>query len=221
MPKSLRLSEPEERALELYDSLQKLQLELALLRAQQAYASDTSSTIVKSSLQDMQLSLLEARATLALQNNVVESAMMVQPILEAVHNGTNASPVERDLSPLIQERDITALRAAQESADLHDARIRLAELEAESLRATRRNVLLASELLRLTESTRTSDPTETMDDAYLRAEMNAMEVSLRNSRQRWKVMKETAGAVVVGSGFDWVEDERLRDIVLDPPELNH
>lgn len=39
--------------------------------------------------------LLESRAQYALQGEVAESVMMVNPVLQAVHGGTNASPIER------------------------------------------------------------------------------------------------------------------------------
>ena len=42
-----------------------------------------------------QSDLLEARAKYVLRNNVVEAVMMANPILKAVHNGTNTSPIER------------------------------------------------------------------------------------------------------------------------------
>ena len=42
-----------------------------------------------------QTQLLEAKATLALRNSVVENVVTVQPTLKAVHRATHASPVER------------------------------------------------------------------------------------------------------------------------------
>jgi hypothetical protein len=42
-----------------------------------------------------QTQLLEAKATLALRNSVVENVVAVQPTLKAVHRATHASPVER------------------------------------------------------------------------------------------------------------------------------
>ena len=39
--------------------------------------------------------LLEARASWMLRNDVVEGVMMVNPIIKAVHSGTDASPIER------------------------------------------------------------------------------------------------------------------------------
>lgn len=41
--------------------------------------------------------LLEAKAALELRDYVFESAIVVRPILRAVHGGTQASPVERSV----------------------------------------------------------------------------------------------------------------------------
>lgn len=39
--------------------------------------------------------LLDTRARYMLRNSVVEAVLSANPILKAVHNGTDASPVER------------------------------------------------------------------------------------------------------------------------------
>jgi hypothetical protein len=39
--------------------------------------------------------LLESRAQYLLRNRVVDAVLSANPILKAVHNGTDASPVER------------------------------------------------------------------------------------------------------------------------------
>lgn len=48
------------------------------------------------------------------------------------------------------------------------------------------------------------------------AEIKTLEERLRASKQRWRVIKATAAGIVAGSGVDWVADEELRDVVLDP-----
>ena len=42
-----------------------------------------------------QHNLLKARARYKLRNGAVEAVMTAKPVLEAVHDGTEASPVER------------------------------------------------------------------------------------------------------------------------------
>lgn len=39
--------------------------------------------------------LLHSRARYVLRNDVVESVIMANPVMQAVHNGTRASPIER------------------------------------------------------------------------------------------------------------------------------
>ena len=56
------------------------------------------------------------------------------------------------------------------------------------------------------------------DDQELMVQMDRLEAQLKASRQKWKVIKGTASAVVAGSGVNWVEDDELRDIVLDPED---
>lgn len=114
---SVVLTDVEADVLALFDQLQQLQLELALLRSQQSHASgpyphmkpvvccgltvDTdnpseagASVPAEHDLAGDQTQLLEAKATLALRNSVVESVVAVQPTLKAVHRATHASPVE-------------------------------------------------------------------------------------------------------------------------------
>ena len=114
---SLAVTEAEAGILALYDQLQQLQLELALLQSQQAHhASGQSSHVLKRVVRNLALTsspedggsrvpghdlaatqtrLLEAKATLALRNSVVESVTAVQPTLNAVHHMPRASVVER------------------------------------------------------------------------------------------------------------------------------
>ena len=39
--------------------------------------------------------LLDSRARYVLRNDATESVMVANPIMQAVHGGTNASPIER------------------------------------------------------------------------------------------------------------------------------
>lgn len=57
-----------------------------------------------------------------------------------------------------------------------------------------------------------------MTGPAMEAEMKAAEDQVKESRQKWKVMKGTASAVIVGSGVDWVGNPELRDVVLDPED---
>lgn len=74
---------------------------------------------------------------------------------------------------------------------------------------------MAAEVLTLAHAA-DQNKAESTDDPAVMEEMSRLEKELKTSRQRWKVMKGTASAVVAGSGIDWVKDAELRDIVLDP-----
>ena len=88
-------------------------------------------------------------------------------------------------------------------------------VQVESIRINRRNVELAANVLTLAKAA-DQNKAEAIDDPATKEEIARLEKELKASRQKWKVMKGTASAVVAGSGVDWVKDPELRDIVLDP-----
>ena len=110
---AVHLSDQEQEILALYDRLAEMELHAALLRAHQTVVkgellwawdlimsnaedpSDTSHTPSSTDLQAAQRELLEAKASYSLRNNVIENVMITDPILKAVHSGTNASVAER------------------------------------------------------------------------------------------------------------------------------
>jgi F0F1-type ATP synthase assembly protein I len=49
-------------------------------------------------------------------------------------------------------------------------------------------------------------------------EQEELEADVKASKQRWRVMKGVASGIIVGSGIDWVHDDELQDVVLDPEE---
>ncbi|KAI1352219.1 centromere protein H (CENP-H)-domain-containing protein [Xylaria sp. FL0043] len=214
-PAPLVLSDKEKRVLELHDKLEKLQLEIALLNAQKKYVPDTNSG---RTVEVAQQELLESRAKYLLRNEVVASVVSVNPILQAVHNGTNASPIERDLLPLITDRDTTSSTLASQNTERHSLLSDLADVESRSLRLSRENVVLAQRLLDLAKETEQGKAELLSGDSEYAAEIAALEAEVKNSRQRWRVLKGTASAIVAGSGVDWAGDAELRDMVLDPAE---
>lgn len=123
--------------------------------------------------------------------------------------------VRRDLLPHIEQRDAVSGAIAKQDSELRGINDELTEIQAESIRISRRNVALASEVLKLAEaaSQNTSDFT---DNPEVKREISRLEREVKASRQKWKVMKGTASAVVVGSGIDWAANPELRDMVLDP-----
>ncbi|KAJ8132173.1 hypothetical protein O1611_g1454 [Lasiodiplodia mahajangana] len=185
-PTPLALSDKEKRVLELHDKLQQLQLELALLNAQKRYVP--VDTTPGRTVEVAQRELLDSRARYMLRNEVVASVVSTNPILQAVHNGTKASPIERDLLPILTDRDAATSALAPQNNEFHSLLSDLTDVEIRALRLE-----YAAEIARL-------------------------EAEVKGSRRKWRVLKDTASAIVAGSGVDWARDAELREIVLDPVE---
>ncbi|KAI0549119.1 centromere protein H (CENP-H)-domain-containing protein [Xylaria curta] len=211
----LILSDREKRVLELHDKLQQLQLEIALLNAQNKYVPDTASG---RTIEEAQKELLDSRARYTLRNEVVASVVSANPTLQAVHNGTKASPIERDLLPLLTDRDAVSSTLASQSTEYHSLLSDLTDVESRSLRLSRENVALAERLLHLAKQADQGKAELLTSDSNRAAEIAELEAELKGSRRRWRVLKGTASAIVAGSGVDWARDAELRDIVLDPVE---
>ncbi|KAI2463285.1 centromere protein H (CENP-H)-domain-containing protein [Annulohypoxylon bovei var. microspora] len=216
VPAPLLLSDDEKRILELHDRLQQLQLEIVLLKTQKDYDPDTDLPTEDGSIEAAQKALLDSRSRYVLRNQVVESVVVANPILQAVHNGTKASPIERDLLPVLEQRDQSSSTLSQQSTELRGLLDELTEVESQSLRLGRENVDLAAKLLDLAEQTDRSRAEAINTDPERAAAISRLEDQVKLSRQRWRVLKGTASAVVAGSGVDWSRDAELRDIVLDP-----
>ncbi|KAG5989210.1 hypothetical protein E4U54_004394 [Claviceps lovelessii] len=209
----LPLSEDERRVLKLYDQLQQLRLEIAIINAQSVYRPGPSNDAAQVSEQT-QRDVLDARANFRLRNDVVESVMTANPILKAVHNGTNATPAERDLLPYIERRDQSAISVAKHATDIGFIRNDLTEVQSDTARVVRRNVALTSTLFELAEEVKRKQATR-LDDEETQSEIRKLEAAMKASRQRWRVMKGLASGIVAGSGVDWARDAKLRDVVLD------
>lgn len=96
----------------------------------------------------------------------------------------------------------------------HSATLRrLSSLEVENSQIHQQNQELVRELLALTvddESWR-----ENLEDAELKAQLDQLDADRRKSKAKWETMKNIASGMVVGSGVNWAEDERLTALVLD------
>ena len=107
------LSEQEKRILEVYDKLEELQVEIALLKAQGVISSEGPSLhtdlrkhvswpfleqeeeITDEVIQKAEKDLLESKANYSLQSKIIENVVIANPILKAVHAGSNASIMEQ------------------------------------------------------------------------------------------------------------------------------
>lgn len=119
----------------------------------------------------------------------------------------------RALLRLINRRDMLSL-AHENLNTAHSATLRrLSSLEVENSQIHQQNQELVRELLALTvddESWR-----ENLEDAELKAQLDQLDADRRKSKAKWETMKNIASGMVVGSGVNWAEDERLTALVLD------
>ncbi|RDA94177.1 hypothetical protein CP533_6639 [Ophiocordyceps camponoti-saundersi (nom. inval.)] len=207
-PRSLPLSSDEQRALDLFDTLQQLRLEIAIVKALQTGPPGVSDT----SRDD----LLEARAKLKLRNDAIEAVMMANPILKAVHHGTDASPIECDLLPLVERRDEAAVAVAGQASDMETTRNRLTSVHVETAHAARRNVELTTELCDLADQLRQRQVGTNVDSPGTRGAIEQLKKQVESRRKRWRAIKGVASGVVCGSGIDWADDDDLCEMVLDP-----
>ncbi|EFW98455.1 hypothetical protein CMQ_4307 [Grosmannia clavigera kw1407] len=217
---ALVLSEDEQRVLALYDRLRELQLQIALLGAQKDAPhdhNDDDDDDDNNNLEAARDRLLDARAAYVLRNEVIDSVLSVNPVLKAVHGATRASPIERDLLPAVEQRDDASQAVAQQAGARRAVLERHVAVAAESCRVRRQNQALAEQLHRQLAEAVEDDSAggdknnDTHDD-----ELTQLQQELKASRQRWKLIKGTASAVVVGSGVDWARDPELQNLVLDP-----
>lgn len=118
----------------------------------------------------------------------------------------------------MEQRDQSSSTLSQQSTDLRALLDGIMDVESESLRLGRENVDLASQLLDLAAQADRNKADAVNTDPEWAAEISRLEDQVKLSRQRRRVLKETASAVVMGSGVDWARDAELRDIVLDPED---
>ncbi|CAK7216731.1 hypothetical protein SBRCBS47491_002927 [Sporothrix bragantina] len=216
-PVVLELSDDEARVLALYDQLRSIRLEIALLKARESFTGAPSSS--PDDIAALQKQLLEARAAYVLRNEVVDSVLTVNPVLKAVHGATQASPIERDLLPAVEQRDAASKNVAREASTRRDLRDESVAASAECRQLEKQNVELAAQVRALADAVAATNGTSTADspdDAAALEERKQLEAEVKTSRQRWKLIKGAASAIVVGSGVDWSRDKALCDIVLDP-----
>ncbi|KAL7936113.1 centromere protein H (CENP-H) domain-containing protein [Trichoderma chlorosporum] len=224
----LPLSEDETRVLELYDKLQELRLEIAIINAQQAgkvtcqtrrwklflltrTLAGFSGAKHDEDITAAQNALLTARARYRLRNDAIEAVMVANPILKAVHSGTQASPIER------HERDETSISVAKHAESMTKLRHDQTGVQVQSIRVCRDNVKLTEQLFELAEQAKQKKSIR-LENAEVQREMDKLTREVKSSRQRWKVMKGVASGIIAGSGVDWAGDEELRNIVLDPED---
>ncbi|KAL1991334.1 hypothetical protein VTN49DRAFT_5326 [Thermomyces lanuginosus] len=206
---ALSLSDKETLILRLYDQLQELELERALLEEE---LEEPVGDDVEDQLRVAEQELLEARASYTIRRRAIETVLMTDPVLKAVHLKAT-TPAERALLPLIHRRDVLSMvheNLANAQASILAA---LSDAEVETMQATQTNQELVSQLLHLTSQQ--SSWRDEVDDDSLRSQIEEVEKEGKKARAQRDRIKEVVSAVIVGSGVDWARDERLRQLVLD------
>ena len=179
---------------------------------------------------------LESRSAYLLKNSVVESILVTDPILKAVHSGANATPAERygsiqprrtvlerlltlyrSLHPLIDRRDVLSIAHANLTSNLTTVTNDLTLAEAQNISLSRKNRAQTETLLDLTTNLQTQRA-EDISNPMLRSQLQDLKEETKTSRARWRIMKSVIAAVIVGSGIDWARNNELLELVLDDDE---
>jgi hypothetical protein len=100
------------------------------------------------------------------------------------------------------------------STNVLSARNELKNVQSEHMVTARQNAELATSMLALAEEADTQRK-DGINDPKARQQLDELEVSMKTSRQRWRIMKGTASATIAGSGIDWARDPKLLEIILD------
>ena len=127
---------------------------------------------------------------------------------------THELTVYRDLTPLVQQRDDISVTLTGLSTKLLSTRNELLNVESEHMVLARQNTELATTMLVLAEEADTKRK-DYITDPKARQQLDELEAAMKTSRQRWRIMKETASATIAGSGLDWARDPKLLALVLD------
>lgn len=121
-----------------------------------------------------------------------------------------------ELLPYIERRDDTSISVATQAAETNKVLSVLTNVQSNTLRKSRENVTSAAEMLELAEQVKLKK--RVPPNSKMMQEQEELEADVKASKQRWRVMKGVASGIIVGSGIDWVHDDELQDVVLDPEE---
>ncbi|PVH87330.1 hypothetical protein DL98DRAFT_545063 [Cadophora sp. DSE1049] len=208
------MTKDEKRILEVYDRLEELQLEIALLKAQGVLSRDEPLDASEEDISGATQDLLKAKSLYFLRGNVIENVLITNPILRAVHGSSNATIVEQDLLPLVEKRDQLSITLTKLATQERSVRDQLTKVEMENAAIARKNTDLVAKMLALADEANVQRK-EDIEDLKLRSQLDELESEMKISRQKWRIMKGTASSTIAGSGVDWTRDSKLRDIVLD------
>lgn len=87
-------------------------------------------------------------------------------------------------------------------------------VEAENLKTIEQNRALTTTFLEVTQNGQ-DQRDRVLRESGARVQLDSLEEETAMARSRWRIMKSVVGAIIAGSGVDWVGDDTLRDLVLD------
>ncbi|KAG4440302.1 hypothetical protein IFR05_004209 [Cadophora sp. M221] len=207
------MTEDEKRILDVYDRLEELQLEIALLKAQGILSRDEPTDVSDEDIATAEQELLKAKSLYLVRGNVIENSMIANPLLRAVHGSNAATVVEQDLLPLVEKREQRSFAHTKLATQVRSAEDQLIMAQEENVKIARKNAELATKMLALADEANVQRK-EDIQDFKLRSQLDELEGEMKLSRQKWRIMKETASAAIAGSGVDWISDLKLRGIVM-------
>ena len=123
----------------------------------------------------------------------------------------------RKLHPLVNQRDALSIAQTNLSKMLQFTLNELTSAATENIVTMKKNQELTATLLSLTDQLK-NPKIEDIDDFDLRAQVENLDVELKEAKRRRRIVKSLVVAVVAGSGVDWAKDEELLDLVLDDEE---
>lgn len=118
---------------------------------------------------------------------------------------------------VLTKRDSASVALADQTTSVKQINEDIMDVRSRTLQLSRQNVDLAAQVLDLAGEAE-KRKAAAIEDAEQAEQIAQLEQEVKASRQRWRVMKATASAIVAGSGVDWASDEQLRSIVLDEDE---
>ncbi|KAK7512494.1 uncharacterized protein IWZ02DRAFT_87887 [Phyllosticta citriasiana] len=155
---AITLAAKEQLVLRLWDQLRELELERALLEAENKATPPSHTDTSPDALLTAERAALDSRATYLLRNRITDQVLITDPILKTVH-GTHSSPntttpnplapFNPRLLPLVHTRDVLSLTHAQLTTDLSATTTTLANTGTAVAAANTRNKALAATLLEL------------------------------------------------------------------------
>ncbi|KAI9682488.1 MAG: hypothetical protein M1829_000280 [Trizodia sp. TS-e1964] len=211
-------SEREAALLALYQRLEELTVERSMLRALERRRKTSASTttppptISPEVIEDAKVQALEAQARYSLRQQVIESVVMTDPILQAVHTAKN-----EELRRRIQTRDSLSVVHTQIASRLSGALAQLSIKEKEGILLSRENVALAGTLMELAKEVGGYNKSDIADEE-VRQSIEGIEQAMNVARSRWHMMKNVISAVIVGSGVDWARNVQYRTWVMEGEE---